>query len=202
MRSRPELAGERVRVALVAGADAAALLAFHTRNRDHLKPWMPPLPADFYRPRYWRLWAAEARPLFDQDRAVRLAIRPDGGADGAIIGQINLSNIVRGPLQACHLGYHIDRDAEGGGLMHEAMQLVTAWAFGRMGLHRLMANYQPGNARSAGLLEHLGFEVEGFAKAYLFIDGAWRDHVLTALTNPDPTPPPASTATTAGRRPA
>jgi ribosomal-protein-alanine N-acetyltransferase len=46
-----------------------------------------------------------------------------------------------------------------------------------------MANYRPQNERSARLLERLGFTREGLAKDYLFIDGAWRDHVLTSLTN-------------------
>lgn len=32
-------------------------------------------------------------------------------------------------------------------------------------------------------LEHLGFEREGYAKAYLNIGGRWQDHVLTALVS-------------------
>jgi ribosomal-protein-alanine N-acetyltransferase len=47
-----------------------------------------------------------------------------------------------------------------------------------------MANYRPENERSGILLERLGFVREGLAKDYLFIDGQWRDHVLTSLTNP------------------
>lgn len=31
--------------------------------------------------------------------------------------------------------------------------------------------------------------VEGYARDYLYIAGAWRDHVLTALYSPDPSPP-------------
>jgi hypothetical protein len=27
--------------------------------------------------------------------------------------------------------------------------------------------------------------VEGYARDYLIVAGAWRDHVLTSLTNPD-----------------
>jgi ribosomal-protein-alanine N-acetyltransferase len=42
---------------------------------------------------------------------------------------------------------------------------------------------RPENTRSLILLERLGFEREGLAREYLFIDGAWRDHVMTAKRN-------------------
>ena len=57
--------------------------------------------------------------------------------------------------------------------------------FHALKLHRIMANYMPTNVRSARLLRRLGFVPEGFARDYLFIAGAWQDHVLTALTHPD-----------------
>ena len=47
-----------------------------------------------------------------------------------------------------------------------------------------MANFLPENERSGRLAERLGF-VAGRPRArYLFIDGAWRDHVLGSLTHP------------------
>ncbi|NJN00832.1 MAG: 30S ribosomal protein S5 alanine N-acetyltransferase, partial [Aquincola sp.] len=51
-------------------------------------------------------------------------------------------------------------------------------------LRRVQANVLPDNTRSLALLDRLGFAREGLAREYLFIDGAWRDHVLTALVNP------------------
>jgi ribosomal-protein-alanine N-acetyltransferase len=54
-----------------------------------------------------------------------------------------------------------------------------------LGLHRVEANYQPNNERSGRLLRALGFTVEGYARAYLYIDGEWRDHVLTAKIRDD-----------------
>ena len=73
--------------------------------------------------------------------------------------------------------------------MTEALSLVIGYAFTEFRLHRLMAGYVVGNSRSAKVLARLNFRVEGIAKGYLFIDGAWRDHVLTALTDPSDRPP-------------
>jgi ribosomal-protein-alanine N-acetyltransferase len=97
---------------------------------------------------------------------------------------VSLSNIVRGVFQAAHLGYGIDHSLQGQGLMHEAVSEIIRFAFDDLRLHRLQANYQPHNQRSAALLQRLGFVEEGLARDYLYINGAWRDHVLTSLTNP------------------
>jgi ribosomal-protein-alanine N-acetyltransferase len=107
-----------------------------------------------------------------------------GPADGPIIGTCNYTNIVRGPFQACHLGYQVARTHEGRGLMTEALRATNAFMFDVLRLHRIMANYRPENLRSARVLERLGFVREGIARDFLFIDGAWRDHVLTALVHP------------------
>ncbi|MGP1397347.1 MAG: GNAT family N-acetyltransferase [Inquilinaceae bacterium] len=189
--------GQRVSVTLAGPADAADLCAFHRRNKDHLRPWLPPVPDDFLTHGYWERWTYHSTLLIEQDRAIRLVIRPLEAPDGVVLGQINMNNIVRGALQGCDIGYHLDAAAEGHGLMFEALSLVLPYAFGPCNLHRVMANYVPTNARSARLLERLGFQREGYAKDYLFIDGLWRDHVLTALTNPNPRPPAKSTAKSA-----
>lgn len=187
----PRLVGERVLVTLAKEGDAAELLAFHDRNYTRLKPWMPPLPDNLLTAGYWVKWCAAAQTLYDRDQGVRLVIRMAASPSGTILGQVNFSNILRGPFQTCILGYHVDGAAEGQGLMREALQLSLDFALGPLGLHRIVANYIPGNERSARLLERLGFTIEGYARDYLFIDGAWRDHVMTALVNPDSRPPPA-----------
>ena len=70
---------------------------------------------------------------------------------------------------------------QGSGLMFEALSAALPFALEHLGLHRIMANYQPHNERSGKLLRRLGFAVEGYARDYLYIDGEWRDHVLTAI---------------------
>ena len=123
---------------------------------------------------------------FHAGRAARFVFQDDdAGEDGAIVGTCSYTNIVRGPFQACNLGYQIARSHEGRGLMAEALAATNAFAFRTLRLHRIMANHRPENARSARVLERLGFAREGLARDYLFIDGAWRDHVLTSLANPE-----------------
>lgn len=67
--------------------------------------------------------------------------------------------------------------------MTEAPAACIDFAFDARRLHRIQANDRPDNDRSARLLARLGFEREGYANDYLFIDGAWRDQVLTARLN-------------------
>ena len=180
----PDLVGPRVRVILAGPNDVHDLLAFHARNADHLRPWLPPIPADLYSLQYWTRWVAAAGKLYDNDQAVRLLIRLLEGPP-SVIGQINYSNVVRGAFHAASVGYHLDQQCQGQGLMREALELSIRFMFNALQLHRIMANYIPGNTRSAKLLERLGFEIEGYARDYLFINGAWRDHVLTARINRD-----------------
>jgi ribosomal-protein-alanine N-acetyltransferase len=99
-----------------------------------------------------------------------------------IIGFCHFTQIFLGPFQACYLGYKIDYEYEGKGLMFEALEASIRYVFEDLKLHRIMANYMPINLRSANLLNRLGFKIEGFAKNYLLINNKWEDHVLTALS--------------------
>jgi [ribosomal protein S5]-alanine N-acetyltransferase len=102
-------------------------------------------------------------------------------ADRAIIGYFNISNIIRGPLQSAYLGYNGVLPYAGNGYMTEALQLVLAYVFGPLGLHRIEANIQPGNAASRALAARCGFVREGFSEKYLRIGGKWRDHERWAI---------------------
>ncbi|MBA4149513.1 MAG: GNAT family N-acetyltransferase [Verrucomicrobia bacterium] len=105
--------------------------------------------------------------------------------DHAILGTINLSQIVRGNfLNAC-IGYSIGAPFAGKGYMTEALQLVLRLAFEELDLHRIEANIQPHNEASIALVKRAGFSEEGFSPRYLKVCGRWRDHERWAILAED-----------------
>ena len=100
---------------------------------------------------------------------------------GALVGVINLNEIVRGAFQSAYLGYYAFVPGDGAGLMSAGMALVLEEAFRTLGLHRVEANLQPSNDASRGLVQTCGFRREGVSPRYLKIAGRWRDHERWAL---------------------
>jgi ribosomal-protein-alanine N-acetyltransferase len=102
--------------------------------------------------------------------------------DSAIVGFLNISEIVRGRLQSGYLGYGGVAEFAGRGYLTEALELLLREAFGPFRLHRLEANVQPGNEPSIALAQRCGFAREGYSPRYLKIGGRWRDHERWAIT--------------------
>ncbi len=182
MRAPPVLQTARLTLVLGTAALAAEHVAFFARNDAHFRPWDPPRPDGLLSEAYWQAQLARAEAEFEAGTAVRLAAL-DKAAPHTMVARINLTQIARGPFQSAILGYAVDAAREGQGLMREALAAVIAHAFGPLALHRLEANVRPENVRSLRLLRSLGFEQTGLAPRYLFIDGAWRDHLQHQLIN-------------------
>jgi len=179
----PTLTTSRLIVEHMAPGHADPLADFFRRNEQHLAPWDPPRPAGIAEPGFWAAECERAVEDYAHGAVVRWVLRLRA-VPVQVIGRINYTQIVRGPFHSGMLGYAIDHAHEGRGLMREGLEATIAHMFAVAGLHRIQANYVPQNTRSGRLLERLGFASEGLAKDYLFIDGAWRDHVLTARVNP------------------
>ncbi|MGW6566670.1 GNAT family N-acetyltransferase [Streptomyces sp. NPDC054975] len=172
-------AGPRVGLRGYSLDDAEEFTARARESRATHRPWLfPPDRPDSF--------AAYARSLIEDPAKVGFLVCERGEHGGRIAGFLNINNIVRGAFLSGALGYGAFAHAAGRGLMGEALGLLLPYAFGPLGLHRLEANIQPGNAASRALVLRAGFRLEGFSPAMLHIDGAWRDHERWALTAQEP----------------
>lgn len=173
---------QRLTLAILAPDQAELESEFYRRNQRHLAPWSPIRTTEYFSTEQIRRRLDIQASAFEAGLAMHFALLTLDGQQ--MIGACNFSGLIRGAFQACYLGYHLGETHQGQGLMQEALEVGIGYMFDTQNLHRIMANYIPGNERSARLLERLGFEKEGYAKAYLNIAGRWQDHVLTALVNP------------------
>jgi [ribosomal protein S5]-alanine N-acetyltransferase len=156
----------RVAIAPLADQDGAEFVAAAAASRRLHSPWVaPPLTLAEYVAKLQRL-----QPPAHQAFAIR---RND---TGALVGCAEVTNIVRGVFLSAYLSYYAFAGHERQGLMTQGVKLVVRHAFGALGLHRLEANIQPGNAASLALARACGFAREGFSPRYLKIGGRWRDH--------------------------
>ncbi len=150
--------------------DGTEFLALLASSAEFHAPWFPERDAAAFEP------AAFAAFLETDtgDRCIRFLIRRV--EDDAILGAVNLNEIVRGAFQSAYLGYWIGVAYQGRGYMKEAVAQAVERAFGEFGLHRVEANIIPENTSSLGVVKALGFRREGYSPAYLKIAGEWRDH--------------------------
>ena len=165
--------GSRTYLRAVTHADADEFVAASVASRDLHHPWVSA-------PQDTDAFAAYVDRV--TDNPVKIGLVFCELADDRIGGSLNISNIVYGAFQCAALGYWAFAHAAGKGLMGDALDTVVRYAFGPLGLHRLEANVQPGNARSIALVKRHGFRLEGFSPDFLYIDGAWRDHERWAIT--------------------
>jgi ribosomal-protein-alanine N-acetyltransferase len=174
-----QVTGEGVRMRPPRMTDFAAWSELRMRSRDFLQPWEPSWPSDdLTRSAYRRRLAAYARDI-DLDQAYPFFIFRS--QDEALMGGLTLSNVRRGVAQMASIGYWIGQPFARRGHMLASVKAIAPFAFQRLGLHRLEAACIPENTASRELLLKAGFRLEGEARAYLKINGVWRDHLLFGM---------------------
>jgi ribosomal-protein-alanine N-acetyltransferase len=167
--------------------DAPAWVGLRRRNAAWIGPWestppgrqtAEPSVAGFV------AYALDQRRLANAGLAMPFAIM----FGGEFVGQLSVASVTRGAVQSASLGYWIDEGHAGRGIVPTAVALVVDHCFSAVGLHRLEINVRPENTASLRVVEKLGFREEGLKRGFLYVDGAFRDHVSFALLHEDVAP--------------
>lgn len=156
--------------------------AFFQRNMTYLQPWIAKKPNSYYSLEKQTIRLYLQAKDFREQKSARFYLFKKSNSQ-KIIGNIGLTNIIRGAFWSCHLGYQIEEQEQGKGLMTEALREIVRYAFEDLQLHRIEANVMPRNIASIRVVKKVGFENEGLAKKYLKINKIWEDHYRFVLLN-------------------
>jgi [ribosomal protein S5]-alanine N-acetyltransferase len=155
-------------------SDAIGLAEAYRRNRTHLSRWEPKRDEAFFTVESQQDLVASALAAELRGDSYSFVLLDEG----AVVGRVNLTGVVRGPFQSANLGYWIDVRLAGRGIMTSAITVVLDIARKELDLHRVQASVMPANRPSVAVLTKTGFAFIGAASRYLKIAGAWEDHDL------------------------
>jgi ribosomal-protein-alanine N-acetyltransferase len=178
----PEIETERLCIRIIREGEVAKLMRFRTRNRDRFQTWEVTRGAEFFRESAQvALPAKERRSARNGESfSFRMLLKND---DREFIGNVSLRSILGFPVHAATLGYALDEEFEGKGVMMEAVLAVIDFGFSRLNLRRIEACCMPANVRSASLLTRAGFEQEGLLRSSYFVNERWEDHLIWSRIN-------------------
>lgn len=165
---------------LVTPDDAAVLAELVRANREYLAPWEPLREESYFTESGQRAAIGASLDEYAHGRSLPWVIL---NRDGAVVGRVNLNNVVRGAFQSASLGYWIAEAAGGRGTTTAAVRDIARFAFRELGLHRIQADTLEHNVASQRVLERNGFVRIGHAPRYLKIAGRWQDFILHQLVS-------------------
>lgn len=172
----------RVGLRPISRGDAGRWAELRRTNVDWLGPWESTRPPDSSgRTSGYKALTRDLIRQGRQGRALPFVVT----YDDVMVGQLTVSSITWGSARWAQMGYWIDEDHAGRGIIPTAVAMACDHCFSALGLHRLEIAIRPENVASLRVVEKLGFGRIGLAQRYLHINGMWRDHQLFALTVED-----------------
>lgn len=155
---------------------AASVLAFCEKNREIFDRYEIEKPHNFYTPEFQKNLLSAEYEAFIHGKYVRFYMF-DNHDLNQILGTVSFSDMKRNGFFSCQTGYKIDssyvNQNYGFKMMSEALRIITS----EYSMHRISAYILQDNIPSISLVEKLGFELEGTAKAYARLNGRWTDHL-------------------------
>ncbi|MEV4702146.1 GNAT family protein [Actinoplanes sp. NPDC049316] len=186
--------------------DAAALAAYRSIPEvARYQSWSTPYSLDKARYAVQTMVAADPTMPGWFQYAVELPDGPGGGLGGGVAGGLSGDfagglagggkligdvgvNLADNLMQA-EIGYTLRPDQQGHGYATESVRAVLDHLFRVQRLHRVSAECDARNVRSARLLERVGFTREGLRRQHTWIKHEWTDDLLYGLLAEEwPTP--------------
>ena len=183
MNRSPTVSDGGITLRLIRQRDAGEWREVRRRNRDWLQPWEASLPPEA------SLITEVPATFGEMVRRMRRDARAGRSlpwaiiVDGRFAGQLTVGGITYGSLRSAYIGYWIDKELAGRGIMPAAVAMACDFCLDVMRLHRVEINIRPENIASLRVVEKIGLRKEGERPKFLHIDGEWRDHVTYVVVS-------------------
>lgn len=159
--------------------DAETLFALVEKNRLHLRKWLPWL--DFNTEvAHSENFIREARAEASAQKGLVTTIRYRGQHCG-IIGFNSILSLHR----ICEIGYWLDADHQGLGIMTRATRAMVDYAFTDLDMNKVGISAAEKNMQSRAIPERLGFVIEGTARDAEWLYDHYVDLVRYAMLRAD-----------------
>jgi ribosomal-protein-serine acetyltransferase len=158
--------GEGASVRLLVPEDAPVVFETVERHRERLRPWLG--------------WVDRTLGPGDTLAFIDMTIATQGRefAYGIYAGDVFAGAIglhTDPEHRSAMIGYWIDEEHEGRGLVTKASRALTEVAFRDLAMHRVWLTADPTNTRSCAVAERLGFRLEGIHREDTYTEGRFRD---------------------------
>nr|WP_221379962.1 GNAT family protein [Actinoplanes polyasparticus] len=168
------IATERLVLRRFRPADAAVLAAYRSEPEvARYQSWDAPFPL---------LRAETAVANFiasDPDKPGWFQYAIERTADHVLVGDVAVH--LHDNLKQAEIGFTLAKQHQKQGHAFEAVTAVLDRLFRVQGLHKVAGECDARNLASAGLLERLGFTLEGKLRQQTYIKGEWTDDLIYGL---------------------
>lgn len=167
---------EQTEVRPVHAADAEAIYQLVRENLDHLYPWMDWVPDTGYTREDARDFVRRSeKAAREQSSFNALIVRA-----GELIGTTGFPEI-DWTNRIAHIGYWLDRDCTGRGVMTECVRALVTYAFDALEMNRIEIRCATGNEASAAVARRLGFTRDGVLRQASLLHGNYVDNAVFSM---------------------
>jgi ribosomal-protein-serine acetyltransferase len=162
-------AGQGIELRPITVGHAASLYDLIDRNRIRLREWLP-----------WVEWSFGPADLIaflqarERDNLAGAGLTTAIYCEEALCGAIGLHAIGKRDRNTS-IGYWLDADYSGRGIMTKACRAMVTKGFQAFGLHRIEIRCATGNSRSSAIPRRLGFAEEGILREAEWLYDHWVD---------------------------
>ena len=166
---------DALRLSPVKREDAASIFALVEKNRSHLREWLP--------------WLDFNTAVEDSEAFIENALKQATEKSALVMtichrdlicGIIGF-NVINSFHRVCEIGYWIDEDHQGSGIITKSTNALVKLAFTDLGMNKVCIPVAEQNVKSRAVPERLGFKIEGVARDAEWLYDHYVDHVLYAL---------------------